>query len=159
MAFRWTGIGMLPLNPRAAEQAFEIGQTYRLEPWMDRSPASHAQYFAALNDAFDRLPPHLAELFRSPEALRKHALCMTGYCDERSIVCASKAEARRVAAFLRPLDEYAVVKVSGATVVLLTARSQSGRSMNKKRFQESKTAVLDYIASLVEPITAAREAA
>jgi hypothetical protein len=140
---------MLPLDSRAAEKAFEIGRVYRLEPWMDRSPASAAHYFAAINDAFDKLPPHVAERFRSPDHLRKYALCKTGHCDQRSMECRSHAEALRVAAFLRPIDEYAVVNVSASTVVMLTARSQSSRAMDRKTFEASKTAVLDYIASLV----------
>jgi hypothetical protein len=159
MAFRWTGIGMLPLDPRAAEKAFEIGRVYRLEPWMDRSPASAAHYFAAVNDAFDKLPPHLAERFPSPNHLRKYALCITGHCDQRSIECRSHAEALRVAAFLRPIDEYAVVNVSASTVVMLTARSQSARAMDRQTFAASKDAVLGYIASLVEPIAAPSVAA
>jgi hypothetical protein len=150
---------MLPLNSRAAEKAFEIGAVYRLEPWMDRSPASHAHYFAAVNDAFDNLPPHLAERFRSPDHLRKYAQCMTGHCDERSIECRSSAEARRVAAFVRSMDEYAVVRTAGRMVYVRTARSQSARAMDRKTFEASKTAVMDCIASLVEPITAAEEAA
>jgi hypothetical protein len=150
---------MLPLVPRAAEQAFEIGRVYRLEPWMDRSPASQAHYFATINDAFDKLPAHLAERFRSPDALRKYALCSTGFCDQRSIECRSRAEALRLAAFVRPLDQYAVVNVSGPVVVVLTAKSQSARAMDRKTFEASKTAVLDYIASLVVPATSAARAA
>jgi hypothetical protein len=149
---------MLPLNPRAAEQAFELGQTYRLEPWMDRSPASQAHFFAAINDAFDKLPPPLAERFRSPDHLRKYALCMTGHCDQRSMECRSHAEALRVAAFLRPIDEYAVVNVSASTVAMLTARSQSARAMDPQTFGASKDAVLGYIASLVAPATSAAAA-
>jgi hypothetical protein len=150
---------MLPLDSRAAEKAFQLGRTYRLEPWMDRSPASQAHYFATINDAFDKLPAHLAERFPSPDHLRKHALCMTGYCDQRSMECRSHAEALRVAAFLRPIDEYAVVNVSASTVVMLTARSQSARAMDRQTFGASKDAVLGYIASLVAPITAVAEAA
>jgi hypothetical protein len=73
--------------------------------------------------------------------------------------CRSHAEALRVAAFLRPIDEYAVVNVSASTVVMLTARSQSARAMDRKTFEASKTAVLDYIASLVVPATSAARAA
>jgi hypothetical protein len=150
---------MLPLHPHAAEQAFEIGRVYRLEPWMDRSPASQAHYFAAVNDAFDKLPPHLAERFPSPEHLRKYALCMTGHCDERSIECRSSAEARRVAPFVRSMDEYAVVRTAGRMVYARTARSQSARAMDRATFAASKDAVLGYIASLVAPATSPAEAA
>jgi hypothetical protein len=150
---------MLPLNPQAAEQAFVVGAVYRLEHRADRSPASAAHYFAAINDAFDKLPPHVAERFPSPDHLRKYALCQTGHCDQRSIECRSHAEALRVAAFLRPIDEYAVVNVSASTVVMLTARSQSARAMDRQTFGASKDAVLGYIASLVAPAAAVVRAA
>jgi len=139
---------MLPLNPRAAEQVFQIGHVYRLEPWMDRSPASVAHYFASINDAFNNLPAPHAPRFGSPEALRKYALIQCGYRDERSIVCRSKAEARRVAAFVQPFDDYAIVSVQEAMVVVWTARSQSRRTMDRATFQRSKDDVLAFIGNL-----------
>lgn len=148
MAFRWTGVGMVPLNPRAAEQAFKLGHVYRLEPWMDRSPASVAHYFAIINEAFDNLPAPLAARLGSPESLRKYALIQCGYRDERSVVCRSKAEARRVAAFVQPFDEHAIVSVVEAMVVVWTARSQSRRTMDRETFQRSKDDVLSYIGNL-----------
>ena len=74
-----------------------------------------------------------------------------GYADERSIVCSSKAEAQRVAAFIRPMDSFALVTVHelSALVRVYTAQSQSMKAMGKRQFQESKTAVLDYVAGLI----------
>lgn len=147
--FEWSGEGMMPLHPRAADRVYVVGERYHLEHREERSSASHARYFAAIGEAFDNLPAHIAANIVSPEHLRKLALIRAGYRDERSIVCSSKAEALKVAAFVRPLDEYAVVSVSGATVVVLTAKSQSMRAMPKGEFQKSKDAVLQVIAEMI----------
>ncbi|MNE84166.1 hypothetical protein D3C80_1810410 [compost metagenome] len=55
----------------------------------------------------------------------------------------------RVAAFIKPMDEYAVVDVREAVVRVFTAQSQSYRAMGKKVFAESKEKVLDAIAALI----------
>lgn len=147
--FRWDGEAMRPLNPRAADRQYVVGETYRLENREDRSEASHRQYFAALHEAWMNLPEHLAAQFATEEHLRKYALIRAGYRDERSVIAGSKAEAQRVAAFIRPMDEYAVVSVSGSAVVVLTAKSQSMRAMGKAEFQRSKDAVLDVLAQMI----------
>jgi hypothetical protein len=149
LAFRWSVIAMMPLAPRATDQAFEVGRRYWLENVSPRSPATHNHFFALVSEAFDNLPEHLATRFADPDSLRKYALCMTGWRDERSIVCASKAEARRVAAFVAPMDAYAIVSVNEAMVVVWTARSQSMRAMGKRDFQRSKDDVLSYLATLI----------
>jgi hypothetical protein len=47
------------------------------------------------------------------------------------------------------MDEYALVSVSGATVVVLTAQSQSYKAMGKVKFNESKAAVLNVLADVI----------
>ncbi len=88
-------------------------------------------------------------------------LVKCGYADERTVVCASKAEAERVAAFIKPMDNYAVVIFHEAVVKVYTAQSQSLKAMGKREFQESKEAVLAAIDRLlgVEPGATARAAA
>ena len=140
---------MAPLNPRVASREYVVGQLYNLEHRENRSSASHAHYFAALHTAWENLPDALAERFPTPEALRKYSLIHTGYRDERTIVCASAAEARRVAAFIKPMDDFAAVSVTGAALVVWTARSQSMRAMGKTVFQKSKDDVLSFCASLI----------
>jgi hypothetical protein len=81
--------------------------------------------------------------------LRRWALIKAGFRNERTIVCASRAEALRVAAFLQPALPDAVISVSGATVVELTAQSMSMRAMGKERFQEAKDGVLNILADLI----------
>lgn len=163
----WTAAGVRPgqhaLVPwgaiwgkRAAEQ-FVAGEHYQVATIEERSINSHNHFFAALNDLYGNLPESIADSFSSVEHLRKRALIATGWRDERSIVCASKAEAQRVAAFVRPMDDFAAVSVHESAVVVWTAKSQSMRAMGKETFQRSKDDVLNWAAALIgteQPITA-----
>ena len=162
ITFAWDGEAMKPL-PRfaqAADREYVIGETYNLAEVQDRSSASHRHYFALINEAWMNLPEALSERFPSAEHLRKYALVKAGYRDERSIACASKAEAQRVGAFVKPMDDYAVVVVFGASVMVYTAKSQSVRAMGKADFQASKEAVLGVLADMigVEPAALVRRA-
>lgn len=148
----WSGEEMRPASrywASRADEQFVVGERYAIEVQRERSYASHRAYFASLGEAWANLPDHLAERLPSVEALRKYALIQTGYRDERSIVCSSKAEAARLAAFIRPMDDFAIVSVSEAVVVVQTAKSQSFRAMGKQVFQRSKDDVLNYVASLI----------
>lgn len=151
LTYVWDGESMTPL-PRLAKLAdreFVIGEQYRLEVREERSTATHNHYFSSLSEAWGNLPEHYAERFPTAEALRKFALVKAGYADSRSIVCASKAEAQRVAAFIKPMDPFAVVTVSEAVVTVYTAQSQSMKAMGKKVFAESKNAVLEIVWQMV----------
>lgn len=150
--FAWDGESMTPESPfmaRLADQHFVIGETYRLCEEQGRSAKTHNHLFAAVENAWRTLPEALAEEYPTAEHLRKKALIRKGYCDERTIVCASKAEAQRVAAFIEPMDHYAVVTVREATVRVYTAQSQSKRAMGAKAFQQSKQDVLDFVDALL----------
>lgn len=152
VTYIWTGEAMAPAGPgfaRMCDRQFTVGERYRLEQCSERSEASHRHYFASLHDAWLNLPEDLSERFQTSEHLRKFALCKCGYADQRQIVCASKAEAQRVAAFIKPMDEYAIVTASEAVVTVYTAKSQSMRAMGKAEFQKSKDDVLNYVASLI----------
>lgn len=149
LTFQWDGEAMRPLNSRAAGRQYVAGALYNLDHREDRSTKSHEHYFASVNEAFKNLRGEAATRFLSAEHLRKYALIMTGFRDERSFVAASKAEALRLAAFLRPLDEFAVVSIADNVVIMLTAKSQSYRAMGKEEFQRSKDAVLDWLAALI----------
>lgn len=149
--FRWSGEAMVPL-PRfhnAVNAEFVVGEVYPLVVEAQRSTASHNHFFAAVADLWANLPETIAHRWPTPEHLRKFALVQTGFRDERTHVCASKAEAQRLRAFAAPLDEYAVVVVHEATVVVMTAKSQSRKAMGAADFQRSKTAVLDYVSDLI----------
>lgn len=161
--FRWQGDGFVPASShwaKMADREYVVGELYRMAPVEERSSATHNHFFALVSEAWKNLPEELLAEFPSSEHLRKKLLVKTGYADERSIVCASKAEAQRVAAFIRPMDEYAVVIVREAVVRVYTAQSQSNRAMGKHAFQASKEAVLNALADLlgVEPGELARAA-
>lgn len=149
LRFRWSGEAMTPLQPGAAARQFEKGEWYTLEVREERSTASHNQFFAALNEGWQNLPETMADRFPSADHLRKWLLIRTGYRDEVTYVAASKAEAPRLAAFIRPLDDFAVVTVSEATVTVYRAKSQSVRAMGKAEFQRSKDAVLGLLAEMI----------
>jgi len=150
--FRWDGEAMHPVSQRfavAADRAFVVGEVYHLVEHHDRSMRSHNHYFAAINDAWLSLPEHYAERFPTSEHLRKWALIRAGYADSRQFVCGSKAEAQRLAAFMKPMDQYAVVTFAEAAVTVWTAQSQSMKAMGRKVFQESKDRVLDILAGMI----------
>jgi hypothetical protein len=152
--FVWTDEGVMkPLRPRRADAFYAVGERYILAPVALRSDATHKHEFAWLREAWMSLPEHLAERFPTSEHLRKWALIRAGYSDSQTIVCESKAAALRVAAFVRPIDEFAVVIVNEKIVTRYTAKSQSRRAMGAKDFQDSKTKIMDVIARLlgVEP--------
>lgn len=148
--YTWNGEVMTPL-PRfqSACQEFEVGGHYRLASFEERSTASHGHYFASVHEAYVNLPEDIAGDFASAEHLRKWALIKAGYRDERSIVASSKAEALRIASYIRPMDEFAIVVVREATVTQYIAKSQSMRAMGKVEFQASKDAVFEVLAKLI----------
>lgn len=151
--FEWTGEHMRPIHPRRADKTFVVGQRYSLVQHEERSSASHNHEFAWLKEAWQSLPEHLAEKFPTSEHLRKWALIRAGYSDSHTITCRSKAEAARIAAFIRPIDEFAVVIVQGTTVTRYTAKSQSKKAMGAKEFYESKERIMEVVARMlnVEP--------
>ncbi|KMO29907.1 hypothetical protein VQ03_28980 [Methylobacterium tarhaniae] len=149
--FTWTGDAMQPAGrfTGLCDRQFVIGERYILVEHEARSAASHAHYFACVRDGWSNLPEHLADRFPTPDHLRKWALIRTGFRDEVSFVASSKAEAVRIAAFLRPVDDTAVVRVKDSIIVRWTAKSQSMRAMGKEDFQRSKDAVLAVIDELI----------
>lgn len=148
----WDGESFAPASPywqRQADEAYTVGETYRLAPYEERSWRSHQHYFACINDVWQNLPEHLVDQYPTSEKLRKHALIKTGYHDSRSVACASAEEAERVAAFIRPIDDYAVVTIRDNVVTIYTAKSQSMRAMGKATFQKSKDDVLGILANMI----------
>jgi len=146
----WDGEVFRPIHPRRADNYLTVGERYSLVQYEERSSASHNHEFAWLKEAWLSLPEHLAEKFPTSEHLRKWALIRAGYSDSHTIVCSSKAEAVRVAAFIRPMDEFAVVVVQGATVTRYTAKSQSKRAMGAKTFYESKERIMEVVARMLD---------
>jgi hypothetical protein len=149
LGFQWDGEAMIPLQPRLADKYYVVGETYRMIPEEPRSTATHNHQFAEVAEAHSNLPEDLAVEFPTADHLRKYALIKAGYCDKASFVCSSKAEAVRLAAFLKPIDDYSIVTVDDCVVTRYTAQSQSRRAMGAKTFQDSKTAVLEIVAAMI----------
>ena len=147
--FTWDGEVMRPRRPRAADREFVMGETYILERWEPRSTLSHNHEFAWLAEAWKNLPEPLADQFPTPEHLRKRALIDAGYYNESIIDAGTNAAALRVASYARSKDDFAYVVVRGALVVERVAKSQSRRAMNRKEFQESKTAILEIVSAMI----------
>lgn len=120
-----------------------------------RSTASHKHQFAWLTDAWLNLPESLRDRpwAETSETLRKHALIATGFHQSYTLDCGANATAQRVKAALVSAEAgkhgYAVGVVRGPIVTIWTPESQSVRAMGGKRFQESKTAIMDWIAAQI----------
>lgn len=161
MEFTWDGESHIPVYPRLADKHYVVGQKYRLVVEEERSEATHRHEFAWLREAWKNLPEDLAMEYPTAEHLRKRALIEAGYYDETIVDAGSKAAALRIAAFIRPMDDFAVVFVRDCFVIKRTAKSQSRRAMDKKTFQASKQAIMDIVAAMIgtDPATLQQNAA
>ena len=154
---QWDGEALRPRAgsywARLADDRFVVGEQYLVTEQLESSARSRSHFFATLKDHWDSFPDALLERFPSVESLRKYALIKSGFHNRESIVLGSHADAERVAAFMRPKDEFAIVLVGGCEVARYTARSQRPSVMGREEFQRSKDAVLDYANKLlgIEP--------
>jgi hypothetical protein len=120
-----------------------------------RSEASHRQQFAWIKDAWSNLPEHLAfePWAATPETLRKHALCQTGFFEQAVVDCGDAKVAREVAKQIlearRKSDGYAHGIIRQGVAIVRWPQSQSYRAMGADRFRESKTAILEWIAAQI----------
>lgn len=154
----WDGEAFRPAGKywdRLANEHFTVGERYRMVEENDRSTATHNHEFAFLTEAWNSLPDELHAQYPNPEVLRKHGLIAKGFCTMVQHVCASKAEAERLAGILKPYDAYAIVVARGNVVTAYTAVSQSRRAMGAPQFQASKTALMEFVGDLlgVDPET------
>ncbi len=150
--FDWDGEVMRPANAYWAKKCdalFVIGQHYELEQHLERSTASHRAYFAEIKSAWENLPEDIAHQFPSAEALRKYALVKSGHCNQNTFVCETKSQAQKLAAFLRPMDEFGMIDVRGTVVTRYVPHSQSYREMDKERFRKSRDDVLRVIGEIL----------
>lgn len=162
MPYRWSGDAWViqPRFQRQADASFAIGEVRMMVEVQERSEVSHNHEFGWLKDAWLSLPESIANDYPSPEHLRKRALISTGWCTVTDYPCVSRAEAMRWAAFLRKeVDEYAIVQIERTVVRVFKAKSQSRKAMGKADFQASKTAIIEWVAKLLDvaPATLARQ--
>ena len=149
--FRWDGEHMVP-EPRFVARCnhqYVVGEVYRLVNEEERSSATHNHYFASLTELYTQLPHDIADRFVNLEHFRKWCLIKEGYTTEQTFVLHSHEEAMIFAALFGRYEPYAVIIIGGSMVKIYIAESQSRKAMGAKRFQQSKTAVLDLASSLV----------
>lgn len=151
---QWTGDALVPL-PRFAREAdrhYTMGEVTLVAPVEERSEVSHRHEFAWIKSAWMSLPENLADDFPTSEHLRKRALVATGFYDEQIIDAGTQAAALRVAMGVRsfPGEDFSHVVTRGGLVVIRRPKSQSRRAMDKDEWQASKTAILEWVAALIE---------
>lgn len=150
--FNWDGEAMVPASrhwAREADRHFVVGQRYRLVEEAERSEVSHKHEFAWLREAWNSLPDELLAQYPNSEILRKHGLIAKGFCTMVQHACPTKAEAERLAAILKPIDAYAVVIRRENVVTVYHAVSQSKRAMGAAQFQQSKSALMEFVGDLL----------
>ena len=114
--------------PKVIEH-FGEGEVVLMAQVEERTEVSHNHEFAWLRDAWATLPESIADDYPSPEHLRKRALIATGWATMRDYVCASRAEATRLAATLKSeLDAYALIIASEAAAWCAFAAPRASRA-------------------------------
>lgn len=151
LRFVWTDDGVFrpasPLWARKADERYVVGMEYRLTEIVEQSERSRRHFHAVVRDAWLSLPDELAAQFETADHLRKHCTIKAGFHEKRSIHCGSTPEARKVAAFIRPMDSYAIVTTAENVVTVWTALSTRG--LDHRTFQTLKDGCLDEIAKLI----------
>lgn len=149
--FTWTDEGVMRPDPRfrrLCDHQFVVGIEYSLAPIEARTRKSHNHYFATLHDIWLNLPEDHGRRFPTEEHMRAWALVEAGYATEKVVVCDTKKDAQRLAAFARREKPFSVIIVSGPVVKIFDPMSQSGQAMGREVFQDSKTKVLDVCSAL-----------
>lgn len=154
----WTGQALEPDGNYAMHQLHDrlgAGEVINVDLDPDRSAKSHKHQFAFVRTAWQNLPETLknAPFAKNADTLRKHALIATGFCDTEMVPVGCPRRADRVAASMSRLAArlhgYSVTSIEGPVVYCHTPHSQSQRTMGAKAFQESKQAILEWLAQLL----------
>ena len=141
--------GFFPLGEAAraaCHERFAHRQRCALNVETTRSSRSHRHYFACVYEAWANLPASAMLQFPSSEHLRKYALIRTGFARSVTLPCPDADTARRIMRDANRLNELTIATLEGAVVTLWTPESQSERAMGARRFQQSKDAVLGWLA-------------
>ena len=151
LVVKWDGECLHPVGTflDRMRKEFQPGDRLVLEPYEERSMASHKQYFAAVREAWKNLPEDAAARYDTPEKLRRWALIKAGFCDETFFDFETEKKAHAVAAMMRKLDELAIVIVKNNQIRICRAKSQSLHAMGKDDFEASKRAVLDILSGTI----------
>lgn len=154
----WNGSTLEPDGNFAAHQLHDrlgAGEVVLVDIDPERSQKCHNHQFAFVSTAWSNLPETLkdAPYAKNADMLRKHALIATGYCDTEMLPVGNPRRAERVAASMSRLavrmSGYAVTHIEDCVVYCHTPHSQSLKAMGGERFKESKQAILEWLAHLI----------
>jgi hypothetical protein len=147
----WDGEHFVPLKrfAKLCDAQFIIGERYIVEVGWQQSAAKRAAFHATLADIFASLPDDIASKYLSVEHFRKTLTIKAGFATQQDEICASRAEALRLAAIVRGREPYSVVEVSGNIVRIWTALSTAGHAMDGKKFSECVDAVFGLASDMV----------
>lgn len=149
----WNGKAFVPIRTmlQTCEKSYKEGERVALDVIEERSAASHRQYFASVREAWLNLDEEASARYPTPDHLRRWGLIKSGWCKETTFVLDTPEHANRNAAFLRGLDDMAVIVVKGNVVKMYIAKSQRmGRGgMNKEQFEQSKRDVLEILSGTI----------
>lgn len=138
-----------PYHVCAMDKALVVGEVLTWQQAEVRSQVSHNHFFAAVHEAWLNLPEAISTEFPSSEHLRKYCLIKAGFCTVTKIVCATNHEAVKLISSFSEADSFAVCEISGPIATIYRAHSQSMKAMGQKKFQESKTAVLEILSAMI----------
>jgi len=131
------------------DKQFAEGSEHLLILSETRDRKSHNHFMAAVHSAWMNLAEEWNGFFPTEDHLRKWALVKEGFCTKVEHVCHTSAEAARLVAAFRDIDQYAVISKKGNVVLVFQAESQSELEMGGgERWRESKKKVLDRVASM-----------
>ena len=154
--FEWTDDGTLrPAKQirRRMDDVMVVGQTYVVEAKeydpTPRSSRAHRRNFAELTRLWHNLPEEYARDYPTAEHFRKKLLISEGYYTVKDYAARDNDAALTIAAFVRLMDEYAVVVVSDDVVRVYTAKSQAETAMDKKEFYASMDAIISAAEQMI----------
>lgn len=154
---RYTGDGEFHAIGRKVCEGLEVGKVYPFDIANMESEKSRDHFFASIKEIWATLPDHIMRAYPSPDHLRKQCLIRTGYCTMQVFKCDTENDALKAVQFIKSIDKFVACSIEkkvdglGEIYVLtaLHAETQKRNSMGGKRFQESKQAVLDYLAEML----------
>lgn len=138
---------------------FEPNKIYWLVEQHERSNESHNLYFAALALGFENLPEDKKGICPTVDDWRSFALIATDFYNTIVQVFDSKADAIAgsvmVALLAKRTDDFVITEVAGNILTVYIAKSQKLlrtdpiNGMDKKDFEASKQAVLEYTCTFI----------
>ena len=146
------GIFAIPHNKDKAicASAYQPEQYVEFTDVKPRSKREHNWWFAIVSKAFKNLPEHLAPRFPSAEHLRAYVLVSAGYCTMATIPVAGNVSVKEVAAALRLISPFAVIRISDSVINVFVAKSQSEAAQKAGgEFREVVEKALQEMASML----------